>query len=259
MSASAATFSRILTLLVAVLICPSAARAIDPFEIQVYDATVNQPGRPALELHLNSVISGRRDAVPPELPAHHQSHFTAEPAFGITDWWEVGMYVQTALLADGTFEYAGTKLRTKLVVPGRPESRLRWGVNVEVSRLPDRYERDVWGGEIRPIGTWSSAGGAWYVSVNPIVDLSFARLEAPSFEPATTILYVVGGLLSAGIEYYANLGPVGGWLPPGEQEHYLFEVINVLAWKHVRLNVGVGEGLTGASNDFVGKMIVGFR
>jgi len=81
-------------------------------------------------------VSGRRDATPPELPAHRQSHFTAEPAFGITDWWEVGMYFQTALLADGTFEYAGSKLRTKLVVPGRPESRLRWGVNVEVSRLP---------------------------------------------------------------------------------------------------------------------------
>ena len=88
---------------------------------------------------------------------------------------------------------------------------------------------------------------------------SFARLEAPSFEPATAILYVIGGLLSAGIEYYANLGPVGGWLPPAEQEHYLFEVINVLAWKHVRLNVGLGEGLSGASNDFVGKMILGFR
>ena len=117
----------------------------------------------------------------------------------------------------------------------------------------------MWGGEIRPIATWSSTGGSWYVSVNPILDLSFARLEAPVVRTGDDNPVRIGGLLSAGIEYYANLGPVGGWLPPGEQEHYLFEVINVLAWKHVRLNVGVGEGLTGASNDFVGKMIVGFR
>ena len=73
------------------------------------------------------------------------------------------MYVQTALLADGTFEYAGSKLRTKLVVPGRPEAPFDWGVNVELSRLPERYERDVWGGGMRRIATWASAGGAWYL------------------------------------------------------------------------------------------------
>jgi len=42
------------------------------------------------------------------------------------------------------------------------------------------------------------------------------------------------------------------------QEHYLFEVVNVLAWKGVEINVGVGEGLTAASNDLVAKTILGF-
>jgi hypothetical protein len=208
------------------------------------------------------VISGRRDATPPELAPHHQSHFTLEPSIGITDWWEVGAYLQSTLLPDGSFEYAGNKLRTKFVLPGRADSPFRWGVNLEVSRIPERYDRNRWGSEIRPIATWTSPGGAVYTSVNPILDLPLSgpdRNEAPSFEPAVTICYVLPGLLSVGVEYYASFGPIGSWLPASAQEHYLFEVVNVLRWKRLELNAGVGEGLTDASNGFVAKMIVGVR
>lgn len=247
---------------VAVLIAPPAARAVDPFEIQVYDGTVADPGSIGAELHANTVAAGRRTSLPPELPAHHQSHFTLEVAYVITRWWEVGGYFQTAVLPDGSFEYAGDKLRTKLVVPERAGSPFHWGVNLEVARLPAAFDRNVWGAEIRPIATWSSGTGAIYASVNPIVDISLAgpdRGEAPSFEPAATIRYVRAGLLSVGLEYYASLGPIGGWLAARDQEHYLYEVIDVLRWKRVELNLGVGQGLTDASNDFVAKMILGYR
>jgi hypothetical protein len=246
----------------AVLLLPSAARAVDAFEIQVYDGTVGAPGSAGVELHANTVVSGRRGSVPPELPAHHQSHFTLEPAFVITDWWEVGAYFQTALLPDGSFEYAGNKVRTKFVAPPRAGSPFRWAMNMEVSRVPETFDRNRWGAEIRPIATWSSASGAVYLSVNPILDLSLAgpdRDHAPSFEPAATARYVRAGLLSIGVEYYASLGPVGGWLHAADQEHYIYEVIDVLRWRHLELNLGVGEGLTDASNRFVAKMIVGYR
>ena len=247
---------------VMLVLAPSRARAVDPFEIQVYDATVGAPGHPGIELHANSVLQGHREAAPPELPSHHQSHLTAEPAVAITAWWEIGLYLQSAILADGTFEYAGNKLRSKFVLPPRPGSPFGWGVNLEVSRLPEQYDRDRWGAELRPIATWTSAGGRVYASINPILDLSLAGSgggDAPSFEPAMTVTYVIGGLLSAGLEYYANFGPLGDWLPAAAQEHYLFQVVNVLRWARFELNVGVGEGLTDASNPLVGKMIVGFH
>jgi hypothetical protein len=38
----------------------------------------------------------------------------------------------------------------------------------------------------------------------------------------------------------------------------VFEVVNVLRWKRVELNAGVGEGLTAASNRLVVKLILGF-
>ena len=114
--------------------------------------------------------------------------------------------------------------------PGARRVAFGWGVNVEVSRLPDRYERDVWGGEIRPIATWSSAGGAWYVSVNPIVDL---ELRAPGGALVRTgddnLLRVRRDSCRPASSTTRASGRSAGWLPPDEQEHYLFEVINVLA------------------------------
>ena len=35
------------------------AHAIDAFEIQVYDASVNEPFQPSLEVHYNNVLEGR--------------------------------------------------------------------------------------------------------------------------------------------------------------------------------------------------------
>lgn len=251
-----------LLLVAGILGGPSVARAVDPFEIQVYDGSMVAPGSLGAELHVNSVIAGRRSAEPPELPAHHQSHFTLEAAYAVNSWWEVGAYFQTALLADGSFEYAGSKLRTKLIAPRRADSPFIWGVNLEVARIPERFEAGVWGAEIRPIAAWSPPSGVVLVAINPILDIGLAgadRSQAPSFEPAATIRYVRADLLSVGVEYYAGFGPIGLWLPASSQEHYIYEVVDVLRWKQLELHLGIGQGLTDASNDFVAKMILGYR
>src|SRR5205807_7438228 len=98
--------------------------------------------------HLNTVPSGRKTADPPELPPHGQSHFTLEPSFGITRWWEAGAYFQTTLRSDGAFGYAGAKLRSKFVTASDWHPNWRLGVNFEVSRLPEVYERDRWATEV---------------------------------------------------------------------------------------------------------------
>ena len=112
---------------------------------------------------------------------------------------------------------------------------------------------------MRPIIGWTGAQGRIALALNPILDVSLGGPDrTPAFEPALSAAYVFRDLLSVGFEYYASLGPIDGWLPIAEQEHYLFEVINVLVWKSVEINVGIGEGLTGASNDLVAKAILGF-
>ena len=245
-----------------VLFAASAAKALDAFEIQVYDGSANAPGAPGIELHVNTVVSGLRQAVPPEVPPDHQTHLTAEPSLGITSWWELGAYVQTTVQPSGDFDYSGVKLRSKFVRPGGESDRFRWGLNLEVSDLPPSAERDRWGAEVRPIVAYGTRGGPFVCAFNPILDFALSGPGAaatPSFEPAVTALFVVEGLLSAGVEYYGDVGQLGHFLPLREQQHTVFEVINVLRWKRIEINAGVGEGLTASSNGFVTKLILGFQ
>lgn len=234
------------------------ALAVDAFEIQVYDGTANAPGAPGLELHVNRVFNGVKTADPPELPAHHLTHMTIEPSIGLTPILEIGGYFQTALRADGTFDYAGTKLRTKLVTPPGWREHLRLGVNVELSLLPERYERSRWGGEVRPIVAFEST--RWLFAMNPIVGIPLGSPDArrgPTFEPAAMAKVKLAGL-GLGFEYYGSFGPIAAPEKPDAQLHYLYEVIDVLSIPHFELNVGVGEGLTAASNSVVAKVIVGY-
>ena len=122
------------------LLVAAPARAIDAFEIQVYDGTADAPGVPSLELHANRIMSGLGTAEPPLAPPDHQSHFTLESALGVAPFCELGAYLQSALLADGEFEYAGFKLRSKFVSPPGWHPHLRIGVNVELAFVPDRFE-----------------------------------------------------------------------------------------------------------------------
>jgi len=235
-----------------------SALALDAFEIQVYDGSANAPGVAGLELHVNRVFSGSRHAEPPALPPHHQTHFTLEPSYGLLPFLELGGYFQTALRADGRFDYAGTKLRAKFVLP-RPPKHLRLGINLEVSLLPEAYEPERWGTEVRPILAFEDA--RWLIAVNPIVDISYTGADAgkgPELEPAAMLKVKLDSLLAGGVEYYAELGRIGALAAARDQQHYLFEALDLLALSSWEVNVGVGEGLTNASNAWIGKVILGY-
>src|SRR5512141_982208 len=80
----------------AALFAVHPAAAFDPFEIQVYDGSTNDPGVASLELHTNYNHAPKLVVQPPELSPHKQAHFTFEPALGITRFWEIGAYIQFA-------------------------------------------------------------------------------------------------------------------------------------------------------------------
>jgi hypothetical protein len=234
------------------------ALAVDPFEIQVYDGTANPVGVPGLELHLNDWATGHREALAPELPLHGQLHATLEPSFGVLPFWELGGYLQTALRDDGTFDYAGLKLRSKFVTPPGWNEHWRLGVNFELSILPETYDHDRWGTEVRPIVAWQSDD--WLFALNPILDQPLAGSDAsdgPSFEPALKAARPIGPV-ALGIEYYASFGPLGALLPWRSQEHYVYQVVDLLSVEHLELNAGLGEGLTPESAGIVVKAIVGY-
>src|SRR5690349_4084141 len=106
--------------LLAVLACAVAfpAAGLDRFEIQVYEPEINAPGRFGLELHSNFTVRGSRSpAFPGEIPPWHTARFTLEPAVGVTSWLELGAYLQLYDAPAHGFQYAGSKVRAKLVAP----------------------------------------------------------------------------------------------------------------------------------------------
>jgi len=244
-------------LLIPVLLAERPAHAVDPFEIQVYDGTSDAPGTGGVELHVNEVADGVRTAPPPEIPPHHTAHLTLEPSYGVLAFWELGFYLQSALRPDGGYDFAGVKLRSKLVTPPGWRTSWRLGANVEVSYLPARYEAERWGAELRPIAAWEDA--RWLFAVNPILDFSLGGGGGlPSFEPAALALIKVHDVVSLGLEYYAGLGPIDAPASWRDQQHNIYQVINLQPVAGFDLNLGVGEGLTAGSNGLTAKAILGY-
>jgi hypothetical protein len=237
----------------------SAARAADPFEIQVYDGTANPPGVFGIENHLNYWATGWRASNPPEVPLNGQFHSTYEFSYGMTPFWELGAYVQFALRTDDSvFDWAGAKLRSKFVTPEGWSPHWRLGVNLEVAYLPSRYDASQWGTEVRPIVAWHDPD--WLFAVNPIFDQALGPPDAslgPSFQPCAKVARTVGPV-ALGLEWYATFGPGIAFVPDSKQLQQIFEVVDLLAVDRLELNVGVGEGLTQASEGLVFKAILGY-
>jgi hypothetical protein len=235
------------------------ARASDPFEIQVYDGTANPPRVFGVENHVNYWATGWRVSTPPEVPLHGQFHETLELSWGLTPFWEIGGYLQFAdRTDDGVFDWAGVKLRSKFVTPDGWNPHWRFGINLEVAYLPSQYDASQWGSEVRPIAAWHDAH--WLFAVNPIFDQSLGPPGAslgPSFQPCAKVARTVGPV-ALGIEWYATFGPGIAFVPYAEQEQQIFEVVDLLSVDRLELNVGVGEGITQASEGIVLKAILGY-
>jgi hypothetical protein len=238
--------------LVVVLLCAGAARAQDAFEIQVYDASTAPALTPGLEIHLNGFLQGSKQASPAgELPTHHVIHATLEPHLGLTDWLEAGAYLQSALRPDGTYDYAGTKLRLKARLLEPVFGWLNLALNGELSFIPAAYEAARRGGELRPIlETRRGPLGLW---LNPIVSFELDGGFHPELEPCAKAAWSVSETLSLGAEYYAGLGPIDGLLPLREQVHRGFAVVD-LAFRWLGLNLGIGGG--SGPDSFIVKAIL---
>ena len=65
--------------------------------------------------------------------------------------------------------------------------------------------------------------------------------------------------VQAGIEYYGALGPMWQFDPLREQSQQIFPTIDVDFGKEWEFNLGVGLGVTQATDHLIVKMIIGRR
>ena len=122
------------------------------------------------------------------------------------------------------------------------------------------YDQDTWTLEIRPI--IDKAIGRWYFAINPALERS---LHGPgvgdgyTFAPGVKVSYDFTPVISAGIEYYADYGPLTDFVPLGQQMQQLFVVTDLNIDPKWEINFGVGIGATGATDHLIVKLILGRR
>jgi hypothetical protein len=230
-----------------------SARATD--EIQVYNAAIAEVGQFTIQQHLNYVGIGQKDPpFPGGFPSNHSLNGTPEFAYGMTDWWELGLYLPFAV-QDQQFLSDAFKLRTLFVSPNAEKRNLFYGINFELSYEMPKFAQTRWGLEIRPIIGVRNAD--YEFIVNPIVDVGFGRYGEADFAPAARVARKLKDDVYVGLEYYADFGKIGSFSPLAQQQHTLFAVTDFKVGD-VDIDFGVGYGLTPASDRLVVKTIIGY-
>jgi len=242
-----------LTTLAIMALQAEGANATD--EIQVYNAGIAAPGQFTIEQHLNYVPLGVKDApFPGGIISNNSINGTPEFAYGVTDWWELGLYLPFSI-KDQTFYSDAFKVRTLFVSPHADQRNFFYGVNFEFSDETPPFAQTRFAMEIRPIiGIRNSD---YEFIVNPIIDTSFGKFGETDFAPALRLARKFGTDLYAGFEYYSDFGKIGDFKAFDEQQHTLFAVTDFKLGV-LDVDFGVGYGLTPASDRWVVKAILGY-
>jgi hypothetical protein len=234
--------------------------AQDNYEIQVYGSETVPVGRTMVELHSNYTIQGERDTVNGVLPSNHAFHETLEITHGFTPWFETGFYVFSSIQPGHGWEWVGDHIRPRVAVPADWNWPVGLSLSTEVGYQQRSYSEDTWTWEIRPI--IDKQVGRWYFAFNPALEKSIHGENSNAgwdFAPAVKIGFDVTKLISAGVEYYGDLGEIGHFASVNEQQHQLFPVVDLNFSQDWEFNFGVGFGLTRSTDDLIIKLILGRR
>jgi hypothetical protein len=237
------------------------ASAQDLFEIQVYPYATVAPGQTMIEFHTNFIPSGTRDTAEGVYANHHQFHETLEITHGWTNYFETGFYIETAPYVPGQgAKFVGWHVRPRVRLPDLESFPFKVSLSFEYAFNQPGFDPNEQTLEIRPI--FEREQGRLYLSFNP--DLSIAVKgpdagSAPAFEPDVKVGWDFTKQLAAGLEYYAETGPVRHFDPLSDQHHILFPAVDLNVSPDWELNFGIGRGLTNTSEHWIVKAIVGYR
>jgi len=245
---------RFVLIALCLVLFPAAAFA-QTDEIQVYDGHLADPGVFNLTLHSNYIAKGSKSpAFPGGLVANHSFNGVPEWAYGVTNWFEAGLYLP--LYSDTPahgFGFNGFKLRALFAEPDAAQKTFVYGVNFEFSYNSRHWNTNRYTSEIRPIIGWHL--GQWDLIFNPILDNDWSSLGSLDFAPASRVAYNFTPAFALAVEEYDDFGPLRRFFSAEAQSHQLFLVADYDV-EPVSVETGIGFGLTQASDNLVLKLIL---
>lgn len=196
-------------------------------------------GRSSLETHVNRA-GGTLQLMP-------------EYSYGVRRGWELSLQLPIAE-ADGRWRSTGYRVELQYVAPHDEEQGFYWGWNGELGRVEDFGERREWAAELVPI--LGIRRPRWHVVANPALGLPLSgEGRTLHFDPAGKVAYRLFGENEVGLEYYAEAGPLRRFLPRDERARLLFVTWDGRVGRS-QVNLGLGRGLSPATDRWVVKMIV---
>jgi hypothetical protein len=246
----------VLAALAGALVAVPAAAVAQTDEIQVYDGEIAEPGVLNLMVHNNFTRIGlKTPAFPGGLIPDKSLNGVTEWAYGVTDWFEAGLYLPLYSISQGRGgTINGGKLRLLFTAPHAEDRRFFYAVNFEFSYNSKHWDARRFTSEIRPIVGWHIHPVD--IIVNPILDTSYVGgFKSLDFAPAARVAYNFSSKWAMAVEEYADAGPLRHFNPAGEQSHQVYAVVNHSS-KSLDIEAGVGFGLTGASDKLTLKLML---
>ena len=233
----------------------SANASAQTDEIQVYDAQIAEPGVFNLMVHNNFTPEGlKTPRFPGGLVSNQTLNGVPEWAYGVTDWFEQGLYLPLYSVADGEGPVLnGFKVRELFVVPHAAEQPFFYGINFEFSYNAEHWDPNRSTSEIRPILGWHL--GQFDFIINPILDNSWTGFTNLDFAPSVRLAYNVSKTWAVAAEVYSDYGPLKHMLSTDQQSQQLFGVVDYKG-DDINIEAGVGFGLTPDSDRWVVKLMI---
>jgi hypothetical protein len=244
--------------IVAMLAVARPSHAIDFYEIQIYDTYTAPVGHLTLELHSNTTTTATGQLAKSQSDVY-QIHETVEGTYGVLRWLEVGQYLDTAKLSNGNYEYTGARTKVHFGIPQTFEWPVQFGGNIEFDYVRQAAEQNPLTLELRPIVGTSFKGFRLvgnFAFVDPFSGPGAHR--GFQFNPSGELIYKLNRWLSPAVEYYGDMGSIQPLAKVQEQQHFIVPALNFDFIPQLELNLGVGIGVTRASNGVFLKSIVGW-
>ena len=224
-------------------------------EIQVYDAVIADPGVFNLMVHNNFTPDGlKTPRLPGGLVPNGTLNGVPEWAYGVTDWFEQGLYLPLYSLSsnDGPV-LNGFKVRELFVVPHAADQPFFYGINFEFSYNANHWDPNRYTSEIRPIIGWHL--GKFDFIVNPIFDNSWKGFNNLDFAPSARLAYNLSKTWAVAVEQHSDFGVIKRFLAPDQQSQQLFGVVDYKG-ETINVEAGLGFGLTPTSDGLVVKLML---